>query len=652
MAPINSPVSVAHKFLAGGGEMGQLTRSFNWSENVLRSPETWPHSLLATVSLILNSRFPMFLWWGPNLIQFYNDAYRPSLGINGKHPSALGQRGEDCWPEIWPVIKPLIDQVLQDGESTWSEDQLIPIYRNNKLEDVYWTFSYSKVRDDEGEIAGVLVTCNETTQKILSYNAIKEAESRFRSMIEQSSVPMLVTKGEDMIFEEINPAMLQLINRDISVKGKPWFVAMPELKDQPIIEQLYHTYRTGEEWTGRQHPVIVKRKGKPDMGYYDISYKPLIINDEIIGVLQVAVDVTEQVSAFNTIEQARHDLELAIEAAELGTWDLNPKTDYFTGNARLKSWFGLPQDEEIDVNNALSAIIEADRENVILAIQKAIAKGSDGNYSVIYTIINQKDKTQRVVKASGKALFDADGDAYRFNGILQDVTDDYQIQQRKDEFISVASHELKTPITTLNASMQILQRLMKTDPASDKVPLFINKANNNLNKLVRLLDDLLNVTRIQQGQLALNKTMFNLVDLVNDCCDHVRADGNHEIVLSGNKELMVFADYRRMDQVLVNLVNNAVKYAPQSKKIDIHIDHYDGFAEVSVRDYGIGIHPEKLPHLFDRYYRVDSLGHQFSGLGLGLYISSEIVHRHGGEIGVESTRGTGSRFWFTLPMND
>ena len=129
---IANPVS-KHPFLQNGGEMGVLTRQYDWAGSSLGEPGNWPQSLKTIVSVILNSRFPMFLWWGPDLIQFYNDAYRPSLGNDGKHPSALGQRGQDCWPEIWPIIKPLIDQVSNNGESTWQEDQLIPIYRNGKL---------------------------------------------------------------------------------------------------------------------------------------------------------------------------------------------------------------------------------------------------------------------------------------------------------------------------------------------------------------------------------------------------------------------------------------------------------------------------------------------------------------------------------------
>src|ERR1700704_1585725 len=144
-----------YKFLSGGGEMGALTRAKDWGTTPLGPAELWPRSLRTTLGILLNSRFPMFLWWGPQLICFYNDAYRPSLGQKGKHPVILGLRAEEAWPEVWDIIKPLIDQVLKGGEATWSEDQLIPIYRNSKIEDVYWTFSYSPVNDESGEVAGI-----------------------------------------------------------------------------------------------------------------------------------------------------------------------------------------------------------------------------------------------------------------------------------------------------------------------------------------------------------------------------------------------------------------------------------------------------------------------------------------------------------------
>lgn len=152
-------------FLAGGGEMGERTRQHDWSRTVIGAPDHWSKSLRSTVATILSSRFPMFLWWGQDLIQFYNDAYRPSLGNEGKHPGALGQKGKDCWPEIWDIIYPLISQVLTTGQATWSEDQLVPIYRNGAIEDVYWTFGYSPVRDDDETIRGVLVICTELPKR-------------------------------------------------------------------------------------------------------------------------------------------------------------------------------------------------------------------------------------------------------------------------------------------------------------------------------------------------------------------------------------------------------------------------------------------------------------------------------------------------------
>jgi hypothetical protein len=172
--------SAAPSFLSGGGEMGELIRSKDWSGTSLGEPVTWPQSLRTTIGIVLNSKFPMFLFWGPQLLCFYNDAYRPSLGINGKHPAIVGMPGEKAWAEIWTIIKTFIDEVLQEGKVVWREDQLIPIYRNGTIEDVYWTFSYSPVNDESEKPGGVLVICSETTEKItgqkIAANLLTETE--------------------------------------------------------------------------------------------------------------------------------------------------------------------------------------------------------------------------------------------------------------------------------------------------------------------------------------------------------------------------------------------------------------------------------------------------------------------------------------------
>jgi PAS domain S-box-containing protein len=169
----------AYPFLQGGGEMGALVRNYNWSQSSIGSPDQWPQALRISLSNVLSSGFPMFLFWGDELTCFYNDAYRPSLGVEGKHP-AIGKGGKELWPEIWDFIGPLIESVMRTGESVWFENQYLPIYRNGTLEDVYWTFSYSLIRNDDDSPGGVLVTCMETTAAVLDRKKLEESQDQLQ----------------------------------------------------------------------------------------------------------------------------------------------------------------------------------------------------------------------------------------------------------------------------------------------------------------------------------------------------------------------------------------------------------------------------------------------------------------------------------------
>jgi PAS domain S-box-containing protein len=233
--------------------------------------------------------------------------------------------------------------------------------------------------------------------------------------------------------------------------------------------------------------------------------------------------------------------------------------------------------------------------------------------------------------------------------ILEDVTDKYYLRQQREEFISIASHELKTPITSLKATIQVINQIVKKkqDTPAELVKLSQN-AERHVTKLTHLVEDLLNTTKIEQGQLALNKTWFPVSDVIDGCCSHIDIGKGFKVVHQGDHSLQVFADQQKIDQVLINLVNNAVKYAPQSKEIVINVEHLGKATKVSVTDQGNGIDKDSLYHVFDRFYRVDKQRGEASGLGLGLYISAEIIRRHGGEMGVESIIGEGATFWFTL----
>src|SRR5262245_50958349 len=151
--------------LAGGGEMGRLMRSTDWSQTALGPVTSWPQSLRTTVSTCLNSRFPILVWWGPDFVKLYNDAYRPMLG--SKHPRSLGARGRDVWPEIWHIIGPMLKGVLARGQATWSENQLLLLERNGYPEECYFTYSYSPIRDESGGIGGVYCAVTETTGQVL-----------------------------------------------------------------------------------------------------------------------------------------------------------------------------------------------------------------------------------------------------------------------------------------------------------------------------------------------------------------------------------------------------------------------------------------------------------------------------------------------------
>lgn len=284
-------------------EMGNLVREKDWSKTPVGPMESWPQSLRTTLSIILNSRFPMFLWWGPELVCFYNDAYRPSLGENGKHPHILGMRAREAWPEIWDIIKPLIDKVLSGEGATWSEDQLIPIFRNGKIEDAYWTFSYSPVNDESGKATAVLVTCTETTREVLSRNSLSESNSRFINVVQQAPVGIAILRGKNFTFELANNAYLQFIDLPVTeVVGRDLFDVLPDVK--PVVEPLLNNVMTsGVPYHANDLEVTINRYGKRENVYFNFIYQPLFENGTITGIVVVANEVTSMVEARHTLEE-------------------------------------------------------------------------------------------------------------------------------------------------------------------------------------------------------------------------------------------------------------------------------------------------------------------------------------------------------------
>lgn len=246
-------------------------------------------------------------------------------------------------------------------------------------------------------------------------------------------------------------------------------------------------------------------------------------------------------------------------------------------------------------------------------------------------------------------LKDNRGKVQLWVGTATDIQEIKQLQQQKDDFINIASHELKTPLTSLKSSMQIIYS-MKNKLSPEKLDDLISRANKSVNKVTYLIEDLLYIGKLNQGQADLDKTPITLSRIIKDSNNHIKVAGIYKVITTGDMELQVVADARRIEQVVVNFVNNAIKYAPESKEIHISIAQDGGMARVSVTDKGPGISSEKIPFVFDRYFRGHSSSSQYSGLGIGLYISAEIIKKHDGSVGAESTLGEGSTFWFTLPL--
>jgi PAS domain S-box-containing protein len=225
-----------------------------------------------------------------------------------------------------------------------------------------------------------------------------------------------------------------------------------------------------------------------------------------------------------------------------------------------------------------------------------------------------------------------------------------RLQQQKDAFTNLASHELRTPITSLGATLQLMNKIIKEKQIEDERLVELAKHAERYTKKLRLLvDDLLITTILPNEDLILNKTVFTFADVIDGCCNFISMNGTHIVEKSGNMKLEIFADQHKIDQVMINLLNNAVKFAPGSKIISIGIEHENDFVKITVADKGIGIAESNVASIFERFNKVDNGQQSQSGFGMGLYISSEIIKRHGGNIGVNSIVGQGSCFWFTIP---
>jgi PAS domain S-box-containing protein len=234
---------------------------------------------------------------------------------------------------------------------------------------------------------------------------------------------------------------------------------------------------------------------------------------------------------------------------------------------------------------------------------------------------------------------------------IEDITERREIEQRKEDFISIASHEMKTPLTSIKGNLQLLQRKAKQNNDTQYLSGF-ETAAKSIARLEKLIYDLLDVSKIQSGKVGFNFTKFNFGQLISEAVNGVQATTQtHHLLLTGLADVEITADFGRLEQVLLNLLSNAVKYSPDGNKVMVHTTILPDYVKVSITDTGVGIHERDHKRIFERFYRADQISEKFPGVGIGLYVSNEIIKEHKGTLWVESQEGKGSVFSFTIPIN-
>jgi len=496
-----------------------------------------------------------------------------------------------------------------------------------------------------------LETAGKRIHKLNALLTNKEQEAM--QIIEHTPMAMALHVGEDMTIRFANKPMLKAWGKDELVFGMPFNKALPELAALDFPRTMRQVYRKGIAYEQTEAHMSYLHEGQIKEFYYNYGYTPLKLPDgQVWGILNTAHDVTKVVKSRQIVELAEERLRLAVQSADLGTFYLDVNTHEFVPSIRLKELFGYEAEERMSYDDAVNQISDDYRDKVVTAITAAINNGEA--YDIEYPIIGYHDKQQRWVRATGKVYpANEDGKAPFFSGTLLDITERKLDEQRKNDFIGMVSHELRSPLTSISGYIQMLN--IKAAKNNDDTILDIaSKAKRQVQRMLTLISGFLDVARMGEGKIKLNLEKFDMAALVKEAEEESLATvTSHQVVFKPVIFTPVEADQDKIVQVLTNFINNAVKYSPKDSTIQVACITQNGMAYVSVSDEGMGIAPKDQPHVFDRFYRVESERmNTVKGFGIGLYICKEIIARHGGTIGVESELGKGSTFWFTLPVKN
>jgi PAS domain S-box-containing protein len=371
---LNTDRSMAPDFLTGGGETGALMRAYDWSATPLGPAHTWPQSLRTSVRILLNTNHPMFIWWGPDLIQFYNDAYSRTMGPE-RHPSALGQRGRECWEETWPIIGPQIEQVMRGGGATWHENQLVPVTRYGQLAQVYWTYGFSPIDEGDG-IGGVLVICRDVTEDYLAAQALREREAELARVQQIGQIGGLEVDLRSGFRNHRSPEYL-------TVHGLP-----PDAKHETHDDWVRRIHPEDREATDKQFRDAVAGDVRDYNALYRIirpsdgevrwiSVKSVIERDENGKALRLVgahTDVTDQVLAQKALRESEEDFRTLANAVPHHVWTARPDGRINWFNPRVYEYAGAAVGE-LDGDQWAAVVHPEDAPGAVAAWTRAIETG-------------------------------------------------------------------------------------------------------------------------------------------------------------------------------------------------------------------------------------------------------------------------------------
>lgn len=472
------------------------------------------------------------------------------------------------------------------------------------------------------------------------------------SAIVNSSDDAIISKDFDGIIETWNNAAttifgfsaLEAIGNHISIIVPPEFEEeeksyIREIKDGSHVKS-YETVRKRKD--GSTFPASVTVSAIKNAG------------TQVIGISIIARDITEQKRS----EENNGRLASIIESSDDAIISKNLKGIITSWNTGAEKIFGFSAEETS--GKSISIILPTFKLEEEAGIIAKITAGEKVDH--IETIRKTKDGREINVSVTVSPVKDNNGKIIGASKIARDITQKIEIEKEKqlylkklqqlsdykDDFMMMASHELRTPVTVIKASLQILYEMVKDGKVDIRL---VKKSLNTVDKLSNLIVELLNVTKIQSGKLDLDITTFNLTRLLEDIVADIQLTTSHQqiILKQPGKLLEIRADRERIKQVLINMLSNAVKYSPGADEVIVETSVKESGVIVKVKDYGIGIPAEDIEKIFERFYRSGGSASTFSGTGVGLYISSEIIKHHGGRMWVKSKQDQGSEFYIEIP---